>query len=228
MAHLRYLYELIKTSRYSYSISRHSSINGFTLLEILVAVVIFSILSTLAYSSLITILDTNAALNRQAEQLAALQIAILTVGRDIEQFIARPIRDEFGDSQPPLRGSASQVEFTRAGWLNSVAGKQSGLLRVGYQSEEGILYRFSWTVLDRAQDSQPQREFLLNKVTTFALRYLDRQSQWHERWPPLTVSPNELPLLKAIEVSVQVENMGNINRLFGVKGSFGSFQSSQK
>lgn len=195
---------------------------GFTLLELLVALAIFAVIAVMAYSGLNTVLRARLQTDHYAAQLARLQMALTWLGRDIEQHIGRAIRDQYGDEQLALQGTVSQIQLTRAGWRNPAQQKRSSLQRVAYHLEEKTLMRSYWRVLDQAQDSRPIRMDLLNEVDEIKLRYLDERLRWHEQWPPLDLldmAPNQDTTLKAIEVTLNVVGWGHIIRLFGVPGS---------
>ena len=70
---------------------------GFTLLELLVALAVFAIMATAAYSGLRSVLFTRAAVEEQSRRLAAVQMAVYRLEQDVEQTLARGIRDEYGD-----------------------------------------------------------------------------------------------------------------------------------
>jgi len=91
---------------------------GFTLIELLVALAIFAILAVMAYRGLDVVLTTDQVGQAQAKRLARLQTAYRLVGRDVEQIVARSIRDQFGDRQPALIGDSSTIEMSRIGWRN--------------------------------------------------------------------------------------------------------------
>lgn len=191
--------------------------HGFTLLELLVAMAVFALVSLMAYGGLRTVLQSKQATERQAARIQQLQSAVLMLERDLGQFVARGIRDEYGDAQPALRSAdygTVLLEFTRAGWRNPTAMARSTLQRVGYGIEESSLLRFSWTVLDRAQESSPYRATLLDGVREMRLRYLDAAREWHEQWPPAAYSANDpWPVPLALEVVLALEDMGEIRRL---------------
>ncbi|MCP4700044.1 MAG: type II secretion system minor pseudopilin GspJ [Gammaproteobacteria bacterium] len=189
-------------------------LSGFTLLELLIALAVFSVLATMAYSGLNTVLEANAQTARQAELLAALQMTFTRLGRDLEQQINRPVRDEFGEVQAALQGISTQMEFTRAGWRNPLGQKRSSLQRVAYYREENTFYRAHWPVLDRVRDSKPAITPLLKEIDEFSLRYLDETLQWHTEWPPLASQKPLRP--KAVEVSLSINGWGHLTRLFGL------------
>jgi len=187
---------------------------GFTLLELLVALAIFAVIAVIAYSGLDTILTARLQTDQHATQLARLQMAFTWLGRDIEQYIQRPIRDQYGNRQPALQGTISHLELTRAGWRNPAQQQRSSLQRVAYHLENQTLMRSYWSVLDRAQYARTLKMDLLNEVNEIQLRYLDENLRWHEQW-----TPNEKASLKAIEVTLTVLEWGRITRLFRVPGT---------
>jgi len=197
---------------------RSSRYHGFTLLELLVALSVFSLVSVMAYAGLRTVLQSEQQTEQRATRIQQLQSAVLMLERDLAQFVDRPIRDEYGDEQPALRTAdygASRLEFTHAGWRNPTASARSTLQRVAYGVEEEQLLRLSWPVLDRAQDSTPYRAVLLDKVREFNLRYMDDAHEWQLQWPPAGLAAGDpVPLPLALEVTLVLEDLGEIRRVF--------------
>lgn len=194
---------------------------GFTLLELLVALAIFSLIAVMAYNGLKVVLEQQAATEIQADALAELQKVYLLMQRDIEEVVPRPIRDEYGDIQPALAGGDA-LQLTRGGWSNPAGRLRSSLQRVGYAYEDGHLVRYSWAVLDRAQDSEPQRQPLIGDIEEMTIRYLAGNNEWEERWPdPLasgdaTAATTVLP--KAVEITLEHEKFGPLVWLFRLPG----------
>lgn len=196
--------------------------SGFTLLELLVALAIFGLLAAMAYGGLNSVMTARQVTEQHAARLTQLQMAFLWLGRDIEQTIDRPIRDDYGDQQPALLGvefGRYQLELTRSGWRNPAFRPRSHLQRVAYGLKDGQLIRAYWTMLDRAQDSQPLETVLLDDVIKLELRFLDDNSQWSTVWPDTTAgtaASTHPP--KAVEVTVETGAEGRITRLFQVPG----------
>ena len=190
---------------------------GFTLLELLVALAIFGLLATMSYSGLRVILEQQSGTGVEAERLAELQKIYLLMQRDIEQAVDRPVRDEYGDTQPALLG-ADTLQFTRGGWSNPAARTRSSLQRVGYVFEDDQLVRYSWAVLDRAQDSEPLRQPLTASVEQLQLRFLAANNEWRVQWPDANpgADPATLPqaLPRAVEVTLVHDHYGEIVWLF--------------
>jgi general secretion pathway protein J len=194
---------------------------GFTLLELLVALAIFSLVAVMSYEGLKSVLNQQAATEVQADALAQLQKVYLLLQRDIEQVVPRPVRDEFGDEQPALAGDDA-LQLTRGGWSNPAGRLRSSLQRVGYAYEDRELVRYSWAVLDRAQDSEPQRQPLIGDIEEMTIRYLANNNEWQEQWPdPLasedgTVAATTLP--RAVEMTLDHERFGPLVWVFRLPG----------
>ena len=167
-------------------------IPGFTLLEILIALFIFTIVSAILAGALHSIFTTQAAVEKRVQSLTELQIALLVMSRDIEQTIDRPI--SLSDhSKQGFIGSSSVLVFTHAGQVNPFAiANRSTLQRVRYELEEGNLVRVTWPMLDRIKDNADKR-ILLKNVAELNFQYLDSdrhfQKNGHLRLKPILPSP---------------------------------------
>ena len=65
--------------------------HGFTLIEVMVALAVFAILSAMTSQALYHAFDTRARVNEQANQLNAIQLAMTLIRRDTQQIIERSI-----------------------------------------------------------------------------------------------------------------------------------------
>ncbi|MBL1432589.1 MAG: type II secretion system minor pseudopilin GspJ [Gammaproteobacteria bacterium] len=194
---------------------------GFTLIELLVAVLVFAVISALASGGFNAVLKTASRSEAQMTRLAELQKAMVIIARDVEQAVERPVRDGFGDTLPPFIGSqpTNLLEFSRTGRGNPGQVARSHLQRIGYRYEEDILYRLSWAVLDRAQDTEPNEYELIKGINEIEIRYLDSNREWQDQWPPLLTSPgtsNALP--HGIEITLDIEGLGSVPRIFRIRG----------
>jgi general secretion pathway protein J len=194
---------------------------GFTLLELLVALAIFSLIAVMSYSGLKVVLNQQAATEIQADSLAELQKVYLLLQRDIEEVVPRPVRDEYGSEQPALAGEDT-LQLTRGGWSNPAGRLRSSLQRVGYAYEDRQLVRYSWAVLDRAQDSEPQRQPLIDGIEEMTIRYLDANNKWEDRWPNLLTTGDGAAAMttlpRAVEVTLDHESFGPLVWIFRLPG----------
>jgi general secretion pathway protein J len=194
---------------------------GFTLLEVLVAMAIFSILSIVAYGGLSTVLDTRDRLQAQRVYWQVLDGTLQRLEDDLAHARARKVRDLDGTVLPAFLGQptdtralgAPSVEFTRGGVIAWGNVARPDMVRVGYRLADGKLARLTWPALDRAPATQPAESPLLEGVEEFKLRFMNATGAWLDAWP----APNSNELLPAgVEVELALKDRGRYKRRFSV------------
>ena len=199
--------------------------SGFTLLELMVAISIFAIMSIMIFGGLSEVINVRTSTDKYTSRLTALQIAFMHFSRDARQLSNRSIRGEYGDKLSALQSNdigQYKIELTSGGYPNPAQLNRSELQRIAYGVEDNKLYRYRWNVLDRAEDSKPNKTIILNDVSNMSVRFLDNgngsgnndEGNWVTAWPPQIdgVASNELP--KVIEVTYELEDWGRFTRLF--------------
>ena len=207
---------------------------GFTLIEVLIALAITAFVSVIAYSSFSTVITGVENTQAVAERVYRINRAWMIISRDLEQFVARPVRDEFGELEPALQGGMAArfpLSLTRAGWHNPLAQDRPELQRVNYRLEEDSLWRDSYPVLDRAGETQAQSARLLEDVESIRILFLDSVDNarsvgrgtdldtrnWPENWVIDTSQPGAgLAPPLAIEVRLQLADWGEVRRLYAL------------
>ena len=197
---------------------------GFTLLELLVAVTIFAILSSMAYGGLRNVIDNSQQTELSMQRMQQVQLAMLKISRDFTQLSQRNIRDEYGNSSNYIMagdGGDVFIEFSRGGRRNPAQLQRSHLQRVAYKLEENTLSRLHWPHLDRTQEMQAYESVLLEDVENASIRFLDNSNEWHNEWPPLSATgqPGDAAVaLSAIEFTLELQDWGELVRIFLVSG----------
>lgn len=204
---------------------------GFTLLELLVSISIFSILGLSAYQMLQTVIDSNDRVRSLSEGVNRLNLTFSILQRDFNQFSPRQIRDQFGDPVAPLVFESEDyaVEFTRGGWSNPAGRSRSRMQRVAYSIdyEEDTLTRHFWEVLDRAEDSEPISQVLLEGVTDFRVTgFVDDSESSLESDFELDEQEQAAPI--GVEVVIAVEGVGEVERLFQLIDPFDAASSGRQ
>ena len=164
---------------------------GFTLVEILVALVIFGIIGVISSQLLSQTLRSNEVMRERGARLSDIHRAMQALQRDVMQLTQRPVRDNYGDVLPVLIiGTDGVIEFTRAGWRNPLKLPRAEVQRVSYLVQDETLIRGYWPVLDRAQDTEPAFQTVLEGVTQAEFFALDNFGNQHTFWPQPGLPPD--------------------------------------
>jgi general secretion pathway protein J len=202
--------------------ARHDTIvsqTGFTLLEVMVAFLIFAIVGLGAHQFLRNMINTRDVTHERNTVISSTSRAFTLMQRDISHLVDRPVRSEYGESMPPLLiGSGDySVEFSRSGWNNPARLPRSNLQRVAYAlNEDGELQRHFWLVMDRAEDSEPITQTLITNIEDFRVNVVDvmeRDGRFTDVWPDFN-SADRLP--RAVEIIITHKKLGELRKLFNV------------
>jgi general secretion pathway protein J len=194
---------------------------GFTLIEILVALLIFAIMGVLAALSLHSIIRSHEQLKKADHELLQLQITMTLLRRDISEVINRPIRNQDDEQEPAfLSQSGTRITFTRTGLMNPFNdSRQSNMQRVGYALEGNNLVRLTWGALDQPPKSVPESQTLLSNVASLQWQFVADNGSTSQSWPPSTGSNMQTensPLPKAVLVVMHIKNEGVLQGVFPI------------
>lgn len=196
---------------------------GFTLIEVLVAMLIMGVLFAIGYGTINQAIRNRGTVQRQQDRLVMLQRTMRLFVQDFAQLAPRPVRDALGTGEEPaiLSGTAGGVlvTFTRGGWSNPAGVQRATLQRVRYLLKDGHVRREAFPVLDAATDAQPSGRDLIDGVKSLTFRYLDDGKTWREIWPPGNTGSGK-PDLRwrpiAVEVTLELQDWGRIQRIIEV------------
>ena len=157
---------------------------GFTLVELMVALLVFAILASAGVALLSFSVRAQAATTAKLDDLAALQRTLSILSADLAQASDRPARDEAGTVLPAFVGTAGGsaapvLRLVRGGWTNLDAQPRADAQKVAYRLNDGTLERLAWPRLDGAAPLPVQP--LLTRVQSVVLRYRYRGA-WSDRW----------------------------------------------
>lgn len=158
--------------------------DGFSLIELLVALVVFAAMAAAAYGGLAQIARARAALAAQQDRFSAVTRAVSSLERDLRQAVSRPVLGNSGERLNALAGAPDSIELSHLGFANPRAERRSNVERVVYAIDDHALKRGRYAVLDRAPDSAPATRLLLDRVETLSFRYLGCDGAWRDLWPP--------------------------------------------
>lgn len=194
---------------------------GFTLIEILVAMAIFTIIGLASTGVLTSVINSDQLSSERFEQLEELQRAMLTIERDILQIVPRALRVNGEPVAVVLSGGEDVFDsdtdglgFVRAGWHNpQMLLPRSTLQAVGYRIQEQQLQRLYGNYVDNVIGYEPKVKILLSDIEDFQVSFLTEAEQLEEpeEWKE-TYSSATLPL--AISITIVSKTFGEIRREF--------------
>jgi len=212
--------------RLQYKFSYKSKISGFTLLELLLAVFIFALISTGAYQVFNVAQRNASAIESKQQRIRDVSLTFEIIEKDFIQLSPRFWRDPFSDAPTPsLQTDFSGnylVRLVRSGWRNPLGVNRSEQQAVTYRLEDDKLQREYTQHLDNISSTEPVKTTLVDRVNTASLRYLDRNNgEWRDNWPPTDSAQNQqinqqgsqqlsISLPIAIELRVEFEDMGEL------------------
>jgi general secretion pathway protein J len=174
--------------------------NGFTLVEMLIALAIFGMLTAAGVALLGVTARTQETSERLLADVAEMRRAGALLNADLAQAAPRIWRDGEGRSQRAFAGGAGNAAvlliFVRHGWDNGDGGS---IQRVGYRLREGRLERLSFRSVDGG--STAIAVTVIDGVTALRLRYRDEEGGWLDQWAPIdrTLLPHAVELLTSSE-----------------------------
>ena len=191
---------------------------GFTLIEILIALMIFAFVAVMTSIGLRNITNSRNVLNARSKQIATLQLAMTIMQQDISQMVNRSAFVE-GTQQAALVAAANSIKFTTANNPN-IGGllPHSDLFRVEYSVASSGLTRKINLFVDSDSKAKPITETILPDVNSIKFKFVNSSGQMLTYWySQLTntiigVAPNSLP--QAIIVDIDIKGLGQIERIF--------------
>ncbi len=186
--------------------------HGFTLIEILIALSIFSIMAGITSSVLYSVFNARDKTTEHAIKLAEMQLAFVLIERDLSQIVFRPIKTAVG-KETSVMGLESDLRFSRGGIVNPLSEKkQSTLSRVHYFLQNKTLKREMQMAVNRSLDIPSASETLLSNIDSLKFEYLDENNQPISQW-----YNKKLPY--AIRISLKSDDWGELSQIYSLSQS---------
>jgi len=188
---------------------------GFTLIEVLLAISIFAIISLASFSIFDGVIKSEEYSREKMQRLNEIQRAWMVIERDFLQIAQRSVRREgetplsdfiYADSGG-FSSSEQAIAFVRSGWTNpGLLIPRSDMQSVAYRVEDKTLERLHYNFVDAVVGEEPKVRQLIANVERFELKYF-----YLDKWQT-TLKENSLP--QAVELIIETEDFGVINRKF--------------
>jgi general secretion pathway protein J len=198
---------------------------GFTLIEILVAMAIFTLIGLASTGLLTTVIDSNSLSQERFEKLQLLQRAMVTIERDIQQAVSRPTRVDGEKREIVMAGGELDgsdddgIGFVRGGWHNpQLMLPRSTLQYVAYRLRDNKLERLYSNYVDNVIGYEPKVRVLLENIESFNVEFLagnnasstikdDEDIKWSEKY-------QDKVLPRAIAIEFVSKDFGLLRREF--------------
>jgi len=197
---------------------------GFTLIEILIAMAIFTLIGLASTGLLTTVIDSNDISEERFAKLQLLQRAMITIERDLQQAVPRAARVN-GEKQDVVMAGGEVdnsdddgIGFVRGGWHNpQLMLPRSTLQYVAYRLNENRLERLYSNYVDNVIGYEPKVRVLLEDIETLKIEFLatssnesldeDEDLSWNESY-----KGTALP--RAVAIEFVSKDFGKIRREF--------------
>lgn len=188
----------------------HIKNQGFTLIELVVAMAIFAVLTLSGWQVFNNLIMVRERTTIKADQIAAKQETYLQLSRDFAQAIPRPAA--IGSTVEPAFFLQNNVfHLTKTGVIDPLQQGVSPLERVYYTVEQEQLIRHAFAQVDQNGNHVPTKTVLLNHVTDWSVSALDTST--NITWPINNSTPapstgqtaaGDVTMPKAVQITLTV------------------------
>ncbi len=206
-------------------------VRGFTLIEVMMAMAIISIISVLVYASFGRLLEVTADIERRDTYWHGVRVATTRVAREVSlAFISNNYdKERYRADDPEGRptffviedgGEDDRLSFTAFAntrlYADEKVSDQAILEYFLDTDDEGVqgLYRRKKTLIDADWDRDGETYLLLAGVTAFDVQWWDPdQESWEDRWSTRDQDQhNRIP--SRVRITLKVENPDGVEQTF--------------
>ena len=177
--------------------------SGFTLVELLVAIAIFAVLSALGWKVFDYLIKIKERNTQHEQRLGQLQEAYQQVLRDTVQIV--PVTANVaGQVQPAVMLQNGQLTFSKTGVTDPLMQGIPPEERVEYiyKADEKKLYRYKYKNLNQTGNDQPETSVLLDSVDQFQIMLLNPNEM--AQWPEVVLSENDVTQAKILPHGLKI------------------------
>ena len=180
----------------------HRAEHGFTLIELMVALLIFAMIAAAGVSLLSFGVRAQAAATQRLEDTADLRRFSTLLASDLAQALPRIARAPDGQPVRAFTGNDGRSDplvlgYVRGGWTSPDGAARAGIQRVDVTFAEGRLTRTAYPMVDGS--AAPAGIVLADRVEQLTMRYRERKGAWRPRWDDALL--DSLPA--AVELTVK-------------------------
>lgn len=190
------------------------AVRGFTLIELMAALVVLSLLALMSYRGLGAVLDVRAHVAAETAKWRRIAAFSARFEQDVRLAASRPVRTASGVA-PAWLGRAGtapgiRLEFSRFASTEGIDPPR----RVAYGlNEKQEVELWLWSGLDRTGTAPPVRYPVLGGVAEIEFHYLNADLVWVDAWPG---SPRDTTIPRAVRLRILPVAGGEIVRVFAL------------
>jgi general secretion pathway protein J len=177
---------------------------GFTLIEVMSALLILSLVAVMSFRGLGAVLDARDHVRQETEKW-----------QHVAAFFSRFERDLHLSAPHPLRTAPGQLEFSRFATTEGVDAPRRVAYRLNgdHAIEMSVLPGFE-AAHGGSAEARPIRYVALPAVTQFDLQYLAPELVWVDAWPR---SARDAALPRAVRLRIVLASGEELVRIFAAK-----------
>ncbi len=196
---------------------------GFTLIEVLIALIVFVIVASAATWALMLVINTHKRLKKYDGDLQALEFTETLMRRDFTQMIAYPSRDIKGKLLPIFITSFDSISFTRGGYVNPMAiENRSTLAHISYRWHHHQLIRTVSSAFPTLSRQPLLKQVLLKDVNSVTINFITTQTNVAHSWN--TIYPynsylsfsNQNLLPRGVIVTLKIKKIGMVKFVYPI------------
>jgi general secretion pathway protein J len=198
--------------------SKKAKFRGFTLIEILIALIIFVIIASMTTASLHSIIQQHEILEQHSIALRDKSYAVAQLQQDAKKIIAQAVFQNDGKLLPAFEVMPKSLSFT----ILSKSLNPS-LLRIHYFLDKNSFIREVFAINNKQIDRLLDRTALFKDVESIEWGYLSYGQGFTSNWPPgaltLNASGARILIPRAIKINMNLLHQGNLNLLLVIPTS---------
>ncbi len=190
--------------------------SGFTLLEVMVALMLLALFSIVSYRALDSLLQAERHATREMSRWREVAGLFTRIEADLANAVpARPLAG--GGGQPVFWMQQDEAGGVIVNWERFAPDEaRGGVIQVGYRLESGQVVRVQMRAGAPAGES-PMEQRWLSGIQQPSMRLLDGQGMWHGTWPAPDAGQRALGLPSALEIQFELEGGLRVRRLMLVQ-----------
>ena len=182
-------------------------VQGFTLLEVLLSVIIFTLISLTVYQAITSTVKGNSIVNKKIREINKLQAAVNMIEQHVSHALIFSKVQKNGFSNNGMQVGELLLESDDYGiyFLYDISNNIIHHIQptmLGYRLKNGFLER----LLYYFNNDEFKKTKILDGVTSFVIRVYYKRI-WLSKWNKSAILPN------GVEITIELRNIGSIRKI---------------